>query len=300
MTPRVAIVVVTYQSERSIGDALRSLRNVQDAGDAEIIIVDNNSTDRTRELLAEAGSWARIVHCGDNVGFGRGCNLGASMADAPLILFLNPDALMTASAIKRLADHMDTHPAAAIAGPAIHSADGKYQHAGRVPTPGRILRAAIGAPARNHHERVVAPNEPPFETTWVSGAALMVRRSVFEELGGFDPRFFLYFEETDLCKRARAAGHQVWAVGESRAQHAQGDSSRDRRDEHYSGCIAEHYFRSRFYYLCKHHGWAWALATDLGELVLLTARAVFRSGARRVLKMRLRGPLITPPRRSAT
>ena len=105
------------------------------------------------------------------------------------------------------------------------------------------------------------------------GCNLVVRREAWKELGGFDPRFFLYFEETDLCLRTRNAGYQLWHVSDAVASHI-GNHSAEKSDEQlHHGCIARFYYESRFYYFAKHHGWLSAAAAEIGEIALMGMRA---------------------------
>ncbi len=291
---RCSVIMVTYNSQRTIEPAIDALRRAHDEGIARAIFVDNDSSDATPDILRRHEDWATIIHAGANLGFGRGCNLGAARSYTPYLLFLNPDARMESADIAGLCDFMDEHPDAGIAGPAIIEEDGSLQHAGGLPTPGTILRQALGRPT---HHRPIVPGDAPFETDWICGAALMIRRDLFEELGGFDPRFFLYFEETDLCLRTRRRGAEIWAVGTAVARHAAGASSQDESDRHYAGCLAEHYFQSRYYYLRKHHGLLAAAATEVLEMGILAARSLLGHGARTLLSRRLRGPVLSMPRR---
>ncbi len=297
--PAVSVVIVTHNSQRTIERSLESLKRAHDRGVARTIVVDNASSDDTVAILGRNQGWVTIVKSEDNIGFGRGCNLGAHQARLPFLLFLNPDALMEPDVIATLAGFLDSHERAGIVGPAIREADGALQHAGGIPSPGRIIRGSLGM--RVHAGvREITPGAAPFQTSWVCGAALMVRRDLFDQLGGFDPRFFLYFEETDLCRRLVQAGSEIWAVGEAVAHHAAGESSRDLSDRHYAGCIAEHYFASRYYYLCKHHGMIPAAVAEVGEIVALALRGIARKGARQRLARRLRGPILYKPPRVAS
>lgn len=94
------------------------------------------------------------------------------------------------------------------------------------------------------------------------GAVLLLRCAMLGEIGAFDPRFFLYFEETDLCRRASSAGWGIWAIGTAVADHLDAASAKSLQRRMFQTCIAEHYFRSRFYYLEKHFGWPAAVATE--------------------------------------
>lgn len=297
-TPRVGVVIVTFNSQRTIERSLLSLRDAHEAGIARTIVVDNTSTDRTREILRQHEAWATIVLSDENLGFGRGCNRGAIESSSPYLFFLNPDAAVAPADIDRLADFLDRHPKAAIVAPAIREHDTSLQHAGGLPTPAHILRRALGLPVRDGRRDIV-PGDEPFRTDWVCGAALMIRRETFERLSGFDPRFFLYFEETDLCVRAARDGAEIWAEPSALAEHTAGDSSAEQSDRHYAGCLAAHYFPSRYYYLRKHHGVVAAALTESLEMLILALRGLLTRRARRRLSERLRGPVLRLPRRLA-
>lgn len=298
--PAIAVITVTYNSEATLEGTLRRLRRAAADGVAETVLVDNASTDRTRDLLDAARDWATVVFSDENIGFGRGCNLGAAQTRAGFLLFLNPDAEMEPRDIAALADLLDRKRTAAIVGPATDRGGGQWQHAGGLASPMRILRPCLPRGGLSASRRIIRPGEAPFQTDWVSGGAMMVRREAWEALGGFDPRFFLYFEETDLCRRALDAGWEIWASGEAICRHDAGHSARQTDRPLFSNCIPEHYFRSRFYYLRKHWGPAGAVATELAELALLALRSVVglaRGGSPLPLRERLSGPLMRTPRR---
>jgi GT2 family glycosyltransferase len=128
---------------------------------------------------------------------------------------------------------------------------------------------------------------------------MLIRSDDFRKLGGFDPRFFLYFEETDLCRRALSDGLELWAVGEATAHHLGATAAKSSGQRLVFGeNIADHYFRSRFYYLVKHFGWTAAVLTEAAEVLLLSAKSfakkiVGRGG--RDLANRLAGPVMCLP-----
>ncbi len=291
---RVTAISVAYKARAIIGDALRSLQPAHEAGLLDCIIVDNDSGDGTPAYVREAHPWATVIESGGNIGFGRGCNLGLAAAETEFVLFLNPDAELDLAGLRTLVAFLDAHPEAGLIGPAIRDPDGGLQVTDRLPSPGRVLRGAAGRGGA----WPIEPGQPPFRTEWLCGAALLGRTALLRELGGFDPRFFLYFEETDLCRRILASGSQIWAVPEAVARHRDGEIARATRRDMYHGCIAQHYFESRFYYLVKHYGWPAAVLTETADAVTMGARALVRLLRGRPVddfRVRMRSPFYRLP-----
>ena len=293
--PAVTVVIVAYRSEGTIDSALAPLRVDHLASRIGAIVVDNASGDGTVRRVRERHPWCTLVISPVNVGFGRGCNAGWVLARTPYVLFLNPDASISGEAIRRMATFLDAHPRAGLVGPAIRHDTG-LQDAGGLPTPWTVMLQAAGWP-RPYGRRPIIPGESPRRTDWLSGGILFARRKLLEELDGFDPRFFLYFEETDLCRRAAARGWEIWALGEAAGDHTAGTSARATGRELYSGCIALHYFQSRHHYITKHYGKLTAAVLELAEVALLSVRGavrILRGRSARDLGIRFRMPLRHP------
>lgn len=301
-SPPATAVIVTYNSRSVISSALDAAEESHRAGLLNVTVVDNASADGTAAFVRERYPWVRVVESGGNIGFGRGCNLGFSTVDTPYVLFLNPDAALPKEALEKLLAFMEDHPLAAIAGPATWNYGGtSLQGAGGLPTPLQIICEAAGiAGPSSKHRRTIEPGAAPFKTDWIGGAIMFCRAQHLRALGAFDPRFFLYFEETDLCRRAVAAGYELWAVGDAVANHVGSTAAKSSGERLiYGSNIATHYFRSRFYYLVKHFGWPAAVLTEGFEPVLLAARDL----AKRLLSKpggsglgeRLAGPFMRLP-----
>ncbi|MFT5453118.1 MAG: N-acetylglucosaminyl-diphospho-decaprenol L-rhamnosyltransferase, partial [Enterobacterales bacterium] len=122
---------------------------------------------------------------------------------------------------------------------------------------------------KNPDMKQIVPHKPPFKTSWLCGAIMLVRSSIFKEINGFDERFFLYFEETDLCKRISDAGYEIWANGEATAEHSCGESSKNSNALFINGCIAEHFYQSRYYFFKKHYGTIKAISYESLEFIYL-------------------------------
>lgn len=316
-TPPVTSVTVTYKSGPTIGPCLRAAHEAHQRGLLDCVVVDNASPDNTAQIVEREHPWVHLVRSPGNIGFGRGNNLGFESVKSPLLLLLNPDAQMDVESLQQMIRFFDEHPRAGIAGPAIVGDDGHLQSAGHLPSPFGLVRAASGIGASHPGRRPIEPGGAPFQTDWISGAVLMIRSELFRSLGGFDPRFFLYFEETDLCRRAGNHGAELWAVGQAIARHVGGASSAGEnvRDSdapvrpaasgkpepvRYDGCIAEHYFASRYYYLVKHHGLVAAAATEIAEAAILWAKyaRLLLLGRGRDCPPKLKVPMLRLPARA--
>lgn len=196
---------------------------------------------------------------------------------------------------------MDNHHQAALLGPCIHEPNDTLQWAGGLPTPLDILKdaTALGTPYPGRRE--ISPGCSPFKTDWLCAAIILVRMKALENVGYFDPRFFLYFEETDLCIRLLKSGWEIWATGEAEGFHQNAGCAVSSSRPMFNDCIAEHYFQSRFYYMVKHYGWFLAIFTDLAEYVVSPVRWLFSVLTKRTSSesyvIRLRSPLLSLPKR---
>ncbi|HEV7136828.1 MAG TPA: glycosyltransferase family 2 protein [Steroidobacteraceae bacterium] len=239
----VAVLIVSYKSAALTIESLRSVHAERGSAglgiDIRAIVVDNASGDYPllQRAVAENGwgSWAEVILAPRNGGFAYGNNLALQQAfagQAPDYLhLLNPDAQARRGAITSLVRFLESHPAAGIAGSSFENLDGSdWPIAFRFPSLISELCAAlhIGLVSRllqrwqvpQHMSRTAQPVD------WVSGASMLIRERVFETIGGLDENYFLYFEETDFCRRARDAGFATWYVPESRVMHDAGQSTK--------------------------------------------------------------------------
>jgi GT2 family glycosyltransferase len=267
----IAVVIVTYKCASLTIDCLQSIERERSTPDMNIraIVVDGASGDMPAVASAvEArgwSSWVSLVQAPRNGGFGYGNNLGAQKAyeDGPpdYIHFLNPDTIVRKGGICELARFLETHKDVGIAGGSFENADGSdWSYAFRFPSMASELVPVAGVLQRWN---VIVPmsNEPqPVE--WAGGASIMVRREVLDAIGGFDQKFFLYFEETDLCLRARQAGFSTWYVPASRIMHLGQQSTKAARPEDAPKRRSAFWFESRRHYFAANHGLPYAMAAD--------------------------------------
>ncbi len=296
---RATVIIVSYRSRRTIASTLDALEDARDGGFVEIVVVDNASDDGTADFVATAYPFVTLIRNPENSGFGRGCNLGFAKAASPYLLLLNPDAVIRRDSIQMLIDFMDRNPRAGICGPAVRWSSGELQASGDLPNPLAVIAAPLFPRWAMRARRLILPGDEPRSTSWICGSIMLLRKSMIDEIGPFDPRFFLYFEETDLCYRARRDGWEVWAVGDACGSHANAASARATESELIGDTIPKHYFESRYYYLVKHYGWPAAALAEIGELVSIVLRTAVDAARRRPnlsLKRRLRGPFMRQPR----
>lgn len=261
---RISIIVVSWRSFPAIGDCLAALRR-DPLPATEVIVVDDASGDGSASRLA--AEFPEFTHAARAArgGFAAACNEGAARARAPLLLFLNPDTSPSAGAIDALARALETRPEAAAAGGLLVDDRGRPQgrYAPRpLPRARDLARVALLPGFSRQRRRSEAHAAGPIGA--IAGACLLVRRSDFEGLGGFDARFRpAFFEDVDLCARLRAAGRDVVHEPAARFGHRGGTSVArlDAREFHaaWYGNLAR--------YARKHHGARVALGVRLLTVV---------------------------------
>ncbi len=276
-TPQVLTVVLNYRTPeltlRAVEAALREMEGMAGA----ITVVDNDSQDGSYELMLQGvqqRGWdrVRVLQSGRNGGYGAGNNFGIRQGlpdgSAPdYVYILNSDAFPEPGCIRVLLEHLEGHPQAGFAGSRIHGDDGGYhQSAFRFPTVfSEFEGAAATGPISFVLKRYIVPLPEPLEAMevdWMAGASLMVRHRVFEETQGFDERFFLYFEETDLCLRARKAGWTAVYLPQSHVMHIGSVSTGMRTWKR----MPSYWFDSRLWYFTKNHGALYAATATVAHV----------------------------------
>ena len=229
MTPRLAVVIVNYNGGRHLANCLASLRDSPPSTSTDIIVVDNGSTDGSHEIL-EAFPRVRLIDLRKNVGFSAGNNAGIRASSSELILLLNNDTVVPPGAVDRLVAALDADAKAAVAGPRLVDGAGEPELSfGPMISPlGELRQKLVTA----MYARGVGPVRAWVARTtrraqyvdWVTGACLLVRRGVAEEVGLLDERFFLYTEDVDFCASVRARGWKVLFTPAAEVVHLRGRS----------------------------------------------------------------------------
>jgi GT2 family glycosyltransferase len=235
-TPRVCAILVNYNAGLELRRALQSIAD-ELAGIAwEAVVVDNGSSDGSTAIVEELTPQVHLLRNGDNVGFARGMNQGLAATTAPRVLIMNPDCHLASGALATMSSELDRSPDCALVGPRILHPDGSLQGSARGDPDmltglfGRstILRRMFPAFAVSRRNVVasVGPDRESLTVDWLSGACMLARRDALESVRGFDERYFLYWEDADLCRRLRARGYHVRYVPNATAVHAVGQSSK--------------------------------------------------------------------------
>lgn len=238
--PRVRAVVVSYNTrELTLACVASFLQETRELAH-ELVVVDNASTDGSPEAIAATFPAVRLMALRENLGFGAACNLGAEGARAERLLMLNPDTVVLDRAVARLITFADEHPAARVWGGRTLFPDGTLNPAScwRTPTPWSSLVTALGLASTFPGVPWCDPEgyagwrrDSVREVDIVSGCFLLIDRSLWEELGGFHPDFFMYGEDADLSLRARRAGARPLIDPASVIVHLGGASERVRADQ---------------------------------------------------------------------
>jgi N-acetylglucosaminyl-diphospho-decaprenol L-rhamnosyltransferase len=228
---KFSTIVLNYASWPLTQRCVASLREARVQG-LEIIVVDND-----QEEVPELPPEVRLIRTGENLGFARAVNRGIAASSGETIVLVNPDSLLEETFFADMQAFLDAHPSVGIAGPRILDSDGKVQLSARREV--SVISGLLGRTSfltrlfpksslvKSQFPAAVA-SDAPTPVDWVSGACMVVRRETVDTIGAFDERFFMYFEDADLCRRAREAGLAVYYVPHITVVHHAGGSTRSR------------------------------------------------------------------------
>lgn len=229
----VSIIIVNWNSCGELAGALASIQRTCQLTEVQVIVVDNGSFDGSAELVSTRYPWVEFVQLEQNVGFGRANNIAFERAQAPAVLFLNPDTELRSGAIDLMVSRLQELPRASMIGPTILNSDETFQQTcfRRLPT---ALNRAVESELFHRLRGVLRLDgqrgtgrraSAVVEAECLSGACMLVRSEVFRAVKGFSPEFFIYGEDVDLCLKVRALGWRIYFVPEAVVIHLGGKSS---------------------------------------------------------------------------
>ena len=216
--PLLSVIIVSVDTRNWLEPCLESLQKQDIFESIEVVVVDNGSSDGSADMVRQNFPAVKLIRLEKTVGFGTANNSGAELTTAPVLLFLNPDTRICEASLSDILLKFEEHPKCGVAGGAVFDDQGKPERSvGSYPSLismglGRLLKYL--PPARRTLGRFSNQHwvgyDKPHRVNWVTGAYLWIRREVFNKVGGFDERFFMYCEDVDLCYRVRQLGLDVW------------------------------------------------------------------------------------------
>ena len=246
---KISFVIVNYKSkeylEKCVSAILESTKNIK----KEITVVNINDT----LILSDN---IKLINISENKGFGSACNLGAKTASGDILCFLNPDTEIISDDFEKIIYEFEKNSEIGIIGPRLVDEKNKVQKwtAGKEINLSDIILNNLGS----ERSKKIWESKENIGCAWVSGACMFIKKESFEKLSGFDENFFMYFEDVDLCKRARNLGYKILYYPEFIIKHFGGKSFENRKEQ------KELYYKSQDYYFQKHFG---KIRTNLLKLI---------------------------------
>jgi GT2 family glycosyltransferase len=288
--PDISILIVSFNTRDVLRECLESIERESAGLNVEISIVDNNSSDGSPEMIETDFPHVHLVRSNVNLGFGAANNVALEGCRGRYVVLLNSDAFLCPGSLRLAVHHMDENPKAGLGGGRLVGRDFSWQPSARM-FPGILsdLSVMTGLASRfpksrifGYFDRTWADQSLASEVDWVPGAFSIIRSDVIASIGFFDPAFFLYSEEVDLCRRIKSAGYRVWYWPDITVIHIGGESSRQVKSLEMSSTGAQLVLwrmRSTLLYYRKHHG-AKAWFAKMMELTLFRLTALRNSLAR--------------------
>lgn len=230
---KISIIIVNWNVKDLLRDCLQSVFASRCGQALEVVVVDNASHDGSTTMVSAEFPQVILIASDKNLGFARGNNLGMTHATGDFIFFLNPDTTLAEDTLMYLAAYLEEHPGVGVVGPQLRYPDGTVQSSRRrFPTVGSVFLEStlLEQWLPNNHTAqqyrfADQPDTAPMPVDWLMGAALFVRKEVWTQVGPFDDTLFMYFEETDWCRRCVESGWQIHYVPEAQVIHYEGQSS---------------------------------------------------------------------------
>jgi GT2 family glycosyltransferase len=228
----VAVIIVSYNTRDLLGRCLDRVAGAAGPFAVEVVVVDNASADGSADMVAERFPSVQLIRNRENRGFAAGCNQGIEATSSEFVLLLNSDAFIDRDALEGMISFMREVPEAGVCGACLIERDDEPQQPPvRFPTPlsGLFNMTALGRifPGSRHNiHRPISEEElgRPLRVDWVSGACFLARRKAIDQVGTLDEGYFLYFEETDWCRRMAEQGWATWYLPEAKVWHLGGES----------------------------------------------------------------------------
>ncbi len=279
-------IIVNFNTEGLLRDAIGRLQGAAARLSLKIAIIDNASQDNSVALIRREFPACHLISNTTNVGFGRANNQGLALVEGRYVLLLNTDAFVSKDTLYKTIAYMDSHPRCGILGVRLVGRDGTLQPSARYfPTPWNLFLARTGLnrlfPGVRTVDDLDWDHASVRQCDWVPGCYFLIRRAVIDQIGLFDPRYFLYYEEIDHCLAARKAGWEVTFFSDTTVVHIGGESAKTTGAITTGGRqIESMQIESELLYFRKNHGLsgvcAHLLLTVAADAVVLLKRLLQR------------------------
>ena len=273
-----SIVIISFNTREVLRECLENVFSEIRDIPAEVLVVENASSDGSAEMVEQDFPAATLLRAPHNLGFGNANNLALEQARGRYFVLLNSDAFFAPGALALAIRHMDETPSCGLGGCRLVGRDGSSQPSSRCfhsVTRDAIVLSGLAAKFPQSRlfgrfDRTFADAGEPAAVDWVPGAFSIIRPAALARVGGFDPDFFLYYEEVDLCLRFKRAGFPIWYWPDIVVTHIGGESSRQLKTLDFSSRAAQVVLwrmRSTLLYYRKHHGWRVHLARLMEQML---------------------------------
>lgn len=263
--PKVSIIIVHYRNKKALFSCLNSIERYKPKVSFEVIVVDNDEKKSIEKSLKRKFPRVTYFKAPGNIGYASGNNLGSGKANGDYLFILNPDTKVLSGSFDYLVRFIESKKRVGIIAPTLIDRNSNIY-----PLQGtKKLTPLRGIIALSFFNKLFPNNsvskeywlkniskEKVHEVDVVPGSAFLIKKKLFEEVGGFDEKFFLYFEESDLCKRVKETGHRIYMIPQAKIIHTWGGTTPK------SEKINEIFVKSRFYYFKKHYGFLSALLVE--------------------------------------
>lgn len=261
----ISVIVVSFNTRDLLRTCLQRLFSVAGGLHLQVIVVDNASRDASADMVAQEFPDICLIRSGINLGFAAANNQGFLQAKGDYVLLLNPDALLEPEALQLTLSRMEADPAIGMGGGLLLGKDGQREPSARLfPSLLNELLVLSGLAARypksrffGRFDRTWDDSDLATSVDWVPGAFALMRREALDQVGPFDERFFLYYEEVDLCRRFHARGWKIMYWPDVLIRHWGGESSKTVENQDFSSSGSQltlWRMRSELLYYRKHHG----------------------------------------------
>lgn len=261
------VILVSYNTASLLQRCINQLRSASSGMRVSVVIVDNASRDSSPALIKRDFPDCEVIENSANVGFGRANNQALPLCNAPYVLLLNPDAYVSTDTLHRCLRHMEEQARCGVLGPRIVNEAGKGNASIRdFPDTCRSFAVNTGLLKHNADDLARSKGAEFVDCDWVTGCFYLVRKATIDDVGLFDPRYFLYFEEVDHCRAVQTAGWKVQCLLSCTVVHEGGASARTSGELSLNGqLLLSPHIEGELLYLRKHNGvWGVSLAVILG------------------------------------